>query len=146
MEYLASSAISLVSPYLVKGAEEFAKEAGKEAFEAVTGLYDRLAKWWSSDPVASAAANAMKDAPERNGKLLGAMLMSALNEDSSLAGDIQRLTDSVGPHVRVIQNIEVAEGVTGARIGELISGSVDVTQQMKHAKDTTGVIVDRMGR
>jgi hypothetical protein len=63
-----------------------------------------------------------------------------------LAEDILRLTGSVGPHVRVIQDIEVAHGVTGARIGELISGSVDVTQQMKHAKDATGVTLDRMGR
>jgi hypothetical protein len=33
METLAAEAVSLVAPYLAKGAEEFAKAAGKEALD-----------------------------------------------------------------------------------------------------------------
>jgi hypothetical protein len=36
MEALAASVISLASPFLAKGAEEFAKEAGKEPFAQVS--------------------------------------------------------------------------------------------------------------
>jgi hypothetical protein len=49
MEALAASVISLVSPFLAKGAEEFAKEAGKEAFAPVKALVERLALWWKGD-------------------------------------------------------------------------------------------------
>jgi hypothetical protein len=52
MEALAATVISLVAPYLAKGAEEFAKEAGKEAF--VKALVNRLQAWWTSDTVAEA--------------------------------------------------------------------------------------------
>ncbi|MEH2535138.1 hypothetical protein V1277_005564 [Bradyrhizobium sp. AZCC 1588] len=146
MELLASTAISLISPYLVKSAEEFAKAAGKDAYEAAKRLCDRLASWWSSDPVASAAAAAIKEAPERNGKLLGQMLASALEQDKALAEDVRQLLEGFGPTVQIVQKIEFGEGVTGARIGQLISGSFRVEQNIKDGKNITGFSADRVGR
>jgi hypothetical protein len=57
-----------------------------------------------------------------------------LKEDSALAEDIRQMLNGFGPIVQVVQNIEVAEGVTGAKIGELVSGSVQVKQDIKYGQ------------
>jgi hypothetical protein len=96
--------------------------------------------------VAAAAAAGIKEAPERNGKLLGQMLASALEQDKALAEDVRQMLEDFGPNVQVVQRIEFGEGVTGARIGELVSGSFRVDQDIKHSKNVTGFSADRVGR
>jgi hypothetical protein len=44
MAPLVAAVLSVASPYLVKGAEEFAKSAGAAAFNAAKALMDRLHK------------------------------------------------------------------------------------------------------
>jgi hypothetical protein len=51
----------------------------------------------------------------------------------------------IGPDVQVIQRIEVAKGVTGADIDELIRGSVRIEQEMSEAEDVTGLRAKRIG-
>lgn len=145
MEVLAATVISIVSPYLVKGAEEFAKTAGKAAFDGAKSLVDRLSRWWTKDPIANAAATSFKSDPAHYGKMLGAQLEHELKKDDSFARELRSLVDSMGPSVEVVQKMEVARGVTGADIGTLVSGQIRVQQDIKDAQDVVGFRADKVG-
>lgn len=138
MEALAISAISVVAPYLAKGAEEFAKTAGKEAFERVKALAGRLQRWWSADPVAQTAADNLAKDPQRYATLLSGMLATDLAKDQSFAAELRKLMEDLGPSVDVVQRMDVARGVTGADIGALLRGSVRVQQEIRDAQNVTG--------
>lgn len=145
MEALAATAISLVAPYLVKGAEGFASEAGKQIGDKVGELAKRLGKWWSGEPVAAAAAKEIPNDPVKYGKLLETLLSGDLAKDEALASEVRTLVDQLGPQVQVIQRMEVAKGVTGADISVLASGRVNVEQDIKDATGVTGVKAGRVG-
>jgi hypothetical protein len=145
MEALAAAAISIVAPYIVKGADVFAKEAGTAAFNAVSALAKRLQGWWSDKPVANAAVQELASDPETYSKTLTQLLASDLAQDESFAAELQQLVESVAPHVHVVQRMEVAQGVTGADIDELIKGTVDVQQEMKQAEDVIGFSARKVG-
>lgn len=145
MEALAAAAISIVAPYLAKGAEAFAQEAGKQAVGAVKALAQRLHKWWSGDPVAAPVAEHLASDPKKYSPVLGQLLASELAENESFANELQALVDGVGPNIEVVQRIEIANGVTGADIDELVRGSVHVEQEMTEAHDVTGFRAKRVG-
>jgi len=145
METLAATVLGLIAPYLAKGAEEFAKEAGKQAFDKIGAVVDRLRAWWSKDPVAAALASELPASPEDNSKMLGERLARAMERDPSLSSDLSRLVSESGPYVDVVQKIEIAKGVTGAKIKEAIRGTLSVKQEMKNADSVTGVEIDKLG-
>jgi len=145
MTPLVATLISIVAPYLAKGAEEFAKSAGASAFDAAKAVIDRLRKWWSKEPVAEAAAKALPSDPERYAKILGEELERGVANDSSLAAELQQLVDAAGPYVDVIQKMDVATGVTGADIGSLVSGHVRIQQEIKNAQNVTGFKANKVG-
>jgi len=145
METLAASAISIVAPYLAKGAEEFAKLAGKEALELVKKLAGRLERWWKGDPVAQAAAQNLSKDPERYSSMLSELLSTDLAKDNDFATELRGLIDGMGPTVEVVQKIEVGRGVTGADIGTMLRGRVRVTQDMREADNVTGFKAGRLG-
>ena len=146
METLAATVISLITPYFVKGAEEFAKEAGSAAFETVNALGERLRKWWSDDPVAAAAGENLAKEPEEYASLLGQRLNAALAKDKDLAADLTQLTSNAGPYAEIVQNIQVAHGVTGAKIKSLVAGHLNIVQTMGKAVHVTGLEVDTFGK
>jgi len=145
MEALAASVIAMITPYLVKGGEAFASEAGKAAFKTVSDLMGRLKTWWKGDPVAEATAGAIAADPQLNGKRLGGMLDDAFVADPRFAEDVRSLLKAVGPEITVIQNIKIANGLTGADVGRMVSGRVAVTQTMDEATNTTGFRSDVVG-
>jgi hypothetical protein len=91
MEALAATVTSLVAPYLAKGAEEFAKEAGREAFDKVRDLVNRLQVWWTGDAVAGALVGDLQTNPVEGSKMLGERLAFAMSRDSSLAAEVKQL-------------------------------------------------------
>jgi hypothetical protein len=145
MEAIAATAISIIAPYLAKGAEEFAKEAGKQAFATVKALAVRLQEWWSKDPVTTAAVEALAASPERSSRTLAQYLSEDLANDAALASDLKRLLSDVGPHIEVVQRMDVARGVVGADIERLIRGSVRVNQDIKDATDVRGFTAKTVG-
>jgi len=145
MDPLVTTIIGVVSPYLAKGAEEFAKSAGTAAFNGAKALVARLSQWWSQEPVAAAAANSFKSDPQRYGKILGDQLEYDLAKDPSLADELRRLVNGMGPSVEVIQKIEVARGVTGADIGSLAAGQVRVQQEFQDAQNVVGFKATNVG-
>ena len=146
METLAAAAISLLAPYLAKGAEQFAGEAGKGAADAVRAIAERLQRWWSKEPVAAAAVQSLPADPAKYAPILAGLLSSDLQHDPSFASELRALVDDAGPHVTVIQHMTVAIGVTGADVDELLRGSVHVEQVMDEARDVTGFRAKAIGR
>ncbi|HEY7577895.1 MAG TPA: hypothetical protein VH855_09885 [Acetobacteraceae bacterium] len=146
METLAASAISIIAPYLAKTAEEFAKEAGKEAFELAKKITGRLERWWRGDPVAQTAAENLSKDPERYSSMLSGLLSADLAKDEKFAADLRSLIDEMGPIVEVVQKMEIARGVTGADINAMLQGRVRVEQDMRQAENVTGFKAQRLGR
>jgi len=145
VEALAGLAISIVAPYIAKGAEALAQEVGTEAFGAVKAVADRLRSWWSREPVAAAAAESLASEPEKYSSILTQLLTSDLAKDDDFAAELRALTERLGPNVQVVQRIEVAKGVTGADIEQLVTGNVRVEQDMKEAQDVTGFRAKTVG-
>jgi len=145
LETLAGNAISLVAPYLVKGAEEFAKCVGKAAFDQCSALVERLRRWWSGNPVAAAAADNLAKDPANYSTILGQLLNADLQKDPALAAEIRECVENAGPSIYVIQKIEIANGVTGADIGEIVSGSIKVVHYMNKATNVTAVRASKVG-
>jgi hypothetical protein len=145
MEALAAAAISIAGPYIAMGAEEFVKQAGQDAFGAVKALADRLHRWWLGEPVAAAAAERLASDPKRYSTILAQLLATDLTNDEGFASELRELVGDVGPHVEVVQGMEIADGVTGADVEELVRGSVHIEQQMKEARNVTGYKGKRIG-
>jgi hypothetical protein len=145
VEALAGLAISIVAPYVAKGAETFAQQVGSEAFGAVKAVADRLRTWWADEPVAAAAAESLASDPQKYSTILTQLLSSDLAKDDAFAAELRTLTDRVGPHVEVIQRIEIAKGVTGADVERLVAGIVHVEQDVKEAEDVTGFRAGTVG-
>jgi hypothetical protein len=76
---------------------------------------------------------------------LGAQLEHDLVKDEAFAKEVRSLVDSLGPFIDVIQRIEVANGVTGAEIGALVSGQIRIQQDIKNAQNVTGFKADKVG-
>ena len=91
MESLAAAAISIVAPYLAKGAEAFADEAGKQAVDAVKALVQRLQRWWSGDPVAAPAVEHLASDPKKYSPIVAGLLASELTENTSFADEVRSL-------------------------------------------------------
>ena len=88
---LAASAVALLSPYLVKGSEEFAKKVGGAAFEGV-GKLAALVREKLAGPVAELEA---APADEDNQTLLRIQLKKALEADSAFAEQVQALLSDI---------------------------------------------------
>lgn len=142
---LVVTVMTLVSPYLVKGAEEFAAEAGKDAYDGVKALVGRLSAWWSDKPAAKAAAESMAQDPEENAAALAGALEREIGRNPALAADLQALVDKAAPYLGVVQKMKVADGVTGVRIEEFTRGTVSVDQTIDDAKNVIGAHVTRLG-
>ena len=145
MGSLAAAAIALVAPYLAVGAEGFAKKGGEAAVEGVKALASRLKDWWSDDPVAKPAAENLSSNPQAYQEILTGLLATKLEDDPAFRTEIEALVGALEPHVDVVQRIGKAQGVVGADIRKLISGSVRVDQTVEEAETVVGARIDEMG-
>lgn len=102
---LAASAVALLSPYLAKTSEAFAKKVGDAAFAGVGKLVARVREKLA-DPVAELEA-APED--EDNRALLRIQLKKALQADPAFEKEIRALVEDVkakgGDQVSQIMNV-----------------------------------------
>ena len=71
--------------------------------------------------------------------------MKKLTAEPGMQREFEALVTGMGPQVEVFQKIAQANGVTGARIEELVRGHVHVGQEIDEAQNVTGVEINRMG-
>ncbi|MGI9507675.1 MAG: hypothetical protein ACR2RE_31935 [Geminicoccaceae bacterium] len=106
---LATSAVALLAPYLVKGSEAFAKKVGDAAFAGV-GKLSVLVKEKLTGRAEEALADLEKDPnSEDNQADLRKQLKKAMEEDQAFAEEIRALVEDVkakgGDQVSQIMNV-----------------------------------------
>ncbi|MGI9421159.1 MAG: hypothetical protein ACR2RA_25315 [Geminicoccaceae bacterium] len=107
---LATSAVALLSPYLVKGSEEFAKKVGGAAFGGVEKLYG-LVKGKLTGPAEAATLSSLEAKPDdtRRQGALEVFIEEALKADPDFAAELKALVENVkkkgGAPVTQIMNI-----------------------------------------
>ena len=78
--------------------------------------------------------------------VIEARLVQKLTDEPGMQREFEALLTGMGPQVEVFQKIARANGVTGARIEELVRGRVRVEQQMDTAEDVIGADIKRLGQ
>jgi hypothetical protein len=142
---IAATAISILVPYVAKGAEEFIKTAGKDGYEKTKALFATLkARWEGNDEANSTLANFEKN-PERHGQPLKSILEDELAADPGFKAELSRQVTDIGPYLEVIQKMKTAEDVVGLQADEMNRGAVKVNQEIDEARNVKGAEIKRIG-
>src|SRR6516162_4951842 len=91
VETLAATVLSILSPYVAKGAEEFAKEAGKAAFNKAGEILKAIHKKFAGDEEAQEALQNFQKKPARYELLLQEILNEKIEGDESFKAEIGEL-------------------------------------------------------
>ncbi len=117
----------------------------EQSKKAANGVVAKLRAWWSSDKVASEELERFQDEPDMYTPVIEARLVKKLTAEPDIQREFEALVTGMGPQVEVFQNIAKANGVTGARIEELVRGHVHVQQKMDTAENVIGADIKRLG-
>ncbi len=139
---LAATTLSLLAPYLQTGAEEFAKSAGKSAFEQVQKLLARIRKQFEPDSEAKENLARFEDKPNRYRAVVEDILREKLSSDAKFAQELRDLLQAMGPTIKVVQELDEVTRVTGLKAKSIKSGDIDIHQTVKKGDDVTGVELD----
>ena len=142
---LAANVVAVLAPYAAVGAQEFAKNVGKEAYEKAKTMLAALRAKWARDEEATDALNRFEEKPERYAPVLEDVLKEKLAEDKELAAVLSTLLNEMGPSLEVVQKMEEGRKVTGIEAEEMAGGSATVNQDMGRGEDVTGAKIRRIG-
>jgi hypothetical protein len=142
---LAANVVAVLAPYAAVGAQEFAKNVGKEAYEKAKTMLAALRTKWARDEEATDALNRFEEKPERYAPVLEDVLKEKLAEDKELAAVLSTLLNEMGPSLEVVQKMEEGRRVTGLEAEEMAGGSATVNQDIGRGEDVTGAKIRRIG-
>ena len=133
---IATTAVSVIAPYLTKAGEKAVEEVGKKLPETVGKLWRSMQVRWSGKPAAEEAAKDLVAAPEEpdNQAVFRKELRKLLETDSAFAVELVALLHSLQHEsdatIRnsgsgaVATGSSVAAGAGGIAVGGNVSGSV----------------------
>jgi hypothetical protein len=142
---LAASVMSVLMPYAATGVNEFAKSAGRSAYQKATELFGTLKTRWAGDKEATETLARFEEKPERYQPVLEDILKEKLTQDKELAAELATLLNEMGPSLEVIQKMEVGRKVTGLEAEEMSGGRASVRQDIEKGEDVTGARIGRIG-
>ena len=142
---LAAIAVSTLGLYLTKGLEEFAKTAGKDAYEGAKHLLATLKKHWAGDPIASDYLERFEKKPDAYAAGLEDILKERLDENGELKSRIEDAIKQIGPRLDIIVKMSHGEDVTGIKAKEFVRGQAKVTVDVDQGKGVRGADVERIG-
>jgi hypothetical protein len=142
---LAANVVAVLAPYVVMGAQEFAKNAGKEAYEKAKGMLTALKAKWAGDEEATDALTRFEEKPERYAPVLEDVLKEKLVQDRELAAVLSTLLNEMGPSLEVVQRMEEGRRVMGLEADEMTGGRATVNQDIGRGEDVTGARIRRIG-
>lgn len=143
---LAAKVMTVLLPFMSKGAEEFANKVGDAAYEKAAALLSTLKKRWSGDPVASADLTRFEEEPDEVYQVvLKKTLQKRLTEDKGLVAELSRLLQEMGPTLEIIQQMEEGKDITGLKAKEIRSGRYRIAQDITKGEGITGAEIDRIG-
>ena len=114
---------------------------GEDALHASKTLLASLRARWSGDEAALSLLTTAQNSPaalsaEQQDRLMS-LLAQTLEEDEQLRSQAESLVASV-PQLRVVQNIVQGQDVVGVEAQEFASGQVEVQQNLQKAEGVTG--------
>lgn len=114
---LVPAVMALLAPFVAKGAEEFAKTAGKAAAEKAGALLSTLRERWSKDDEAKDALTRFEQKPERYRPVVEDILAEAVRADPAFAQTLSQILGPVQQMAGGKYQIQIAEG-QGIVIGD----------------------------
>lgn len=142
---LVGSVLAVITPYVAKSADEFAKLVGQAGFEKAKSLFAALKQKLSPDKEASDTLARFQEKPQRYQAVLEDILSEKLAKDPEFAGEVEHYIQEIGPVMEIVQKQKEAEGTVGFQGGQVLRGSIRVTQEMDKAKNVIGAKVDKFG-
>jgi hypothetical protein len=135
---LVTSAVALLTPYVAKGAEEFAKELGKDAADKAKELYTYLKNKFSADSEESEVLSLFEKKPEKYERTLTDVLQERARTDSEFAGELEKHVNSAGPYIKVVQSLKGSRKGVGAEVDKARSGTFDIHQEAENSEEIVG--------
>jgi len=142
---LAANVVAVLAPYVAVGAQEFARNVGKEAYEKAKTMFAALRAKWAGDEEATDALTRFEEKPERYAPVLEDVLKERLAEDKELAAVLSTLLNEMGPSLEVVQQMEEGRRVMGLEAEEMAGGRASVRQDLGTGEDVTGARIRRIG-
>jgi hypothetical protein len=142
---LAANVVAVLAPYVAVGAQEFVRNAGKDAYEKAKTMFAALRAKWTGDEEATDALTRFEEKPERYATVLEDVLNEKLAEDKELAVVLSTLLNEMGPSLEVVQKMEEGRKVTGLEAEEMTGGKTTVNQDIGRGEDVTGARIRRIG-
>ena len=142
---LAANVMTVLMPYAAMGAQEFAKSAGKEAYEKAKTLLGTLKAKWAGDKEAADTLARFEEKPERYQPVLEGILEEKIAQDEQLAAELATLLEEMGPSLEVVQRMEEGRRITGLEAQQMSGGRARVRQDIGRGEDITGARIGRIG-
>jgi hypothetical protein len=142
---LAASVMTVLIPYAAKGAEEFSKSVGKDAYEKVKSLLSILKTRWAGDKEAMNILARFEEKPQLHQTMLEDILIERLAQDKELAKELVNQLNNMGPELEIIQKMEEGRRVTGLEAEEMNKGRARVYQDVERGEDIRGGRFGRIG-
>lgn len=143
---IATAVIAALSPYLVKAGEEVAGELGKKALSRGEAILMALWKRWEKKPAMKARLASYQADPAANRDALLVTLSNEIENEPEFASMLDGLLHTGQPEAYVQQIAQKGGELTGARIREMLSGSVNVHQTLIDGGKAVGIEVERFGK
>src|SRR5215211_2228729 len=142
---LAANVVEVLAPYVAVGAQEFVRNAGKDAYEKAKTMLAALRAKWTGDEEATDALTRFEEKPERYAPVLEDVLNEKLADDKELAAVLSTLLEEMGPSLEIVQKMEEGRKVTGLEAEEMTGGKTTVNQDIGRGEDVTGARIRRIG-
>lgn len=142
---MAATAASILAPYVAKGAEEFIKAVGKDAYEKTKNLFTTLKARWAGNEEATTTLANFEEKPERYTAVLKSILEEELENDSNFRTELSQRLNDIGPYIEIIQKVKRGEDITGIEAESVKRGTVKVDQDMDEVKNVIGAKIKTLG-
>ena len=146
---IAVSVVTLLAPFVKKGAEQFAGEAGKAVWEKTKELFSKVKSKLSHDTFAAGALDRFRSEPEDYQDVLQKELEKQLAGDAAFAAaldTIVREIERAGSSVTIVQRLKKVKNATAAKVQHMQSGSLDVYQEAEEGENIIGVDIEKLGQ
>jgi hypothetical protein len=110
LEMLATSAISILVPYVSAGAKKAAEVAGEKVAKAAGELLSGLRRWFSGDEEAEEVLANFEKRPSRYGETVKTMLLEKAEAGPALRDELEKIIESAGSPVEVVQDVRKLAG------------------------------------
>ena len=142
---LAATVVSLLLPWAVKSGKEIIDAAGEVAYTKTKALVDKLKARWSGNEKATTTLEYFEEDPETFEGALTKTIERELEQDEAFAHEVKGMVDDLGPRLKILQEMDEGNDVTGLRADAFNKGEAEITQKIKKGTKITGADLGSIG-